>query len=81
MDGNGEGYGKGGGNSLCLNFPSNYDQFFLFQHLRGLHGLLLTRQGSLVALPLSFAKLQETQDLKLSGTKKERKSAIRDLRY
>lgn len=67
---------------LYFNFPFNCDvYFFLFQHLHGLHELRLIRQGSLAELHLSFAKLQETQDLKLSGTKKERKSAIRDLRY
>lgn len=76
-----EGCGKSG-NGLCFHFPYNCDvYFFSFQHLQGLHELLLTRQGSLVELPLSFAKLRETQDLKLSGTKKERKSATRDLRY
>lgn len=69
------------GDGLCFKFPSHCDYFFLFQHLRGLHELLLTRQGSPVELLLSFAKLQETQDLKLSGTKKARKSATRDLRY
>lgn len=73
---------SGNGDGVCFNFPSNCDVYFLlFQHLQGLRELLLTRLGSLAELPLSFAKLQETQDLKLSGTKKERKSAIRDLRY
>lgn len=55
--------------------------FLLFQHHQSLQELLLTRQGFQEELPHSSVKPQEIQDLKLSGTKKERKSAIRDLRY
>lgn len=70
------------GNDPYFDIPANCGvYFFLFQHLPGLHGLRLIRQGSLAELRLSFVKLQGIQDLKLSGTKKERKSATRDLRY
>lgn len=54
---------------------------FLFQHHQSLQEHPLTRQGSLEESHHSSAKLRETQDLRLSGTKRARKSAIRDLRY
>ncbi|GAB0204245.1 mitochondrial enolase superfamily member 1 [Grus japonensis] len=48
-------------------------------HHQSLQELPLTRQVFLEESPRSFVKPQETQDLKLSGIKRERKSATRDL--
>lgn len=59
----------------------NFYMHLSIQHPPDLHGPQRTRQESRGEWPPSYARPQETHSPRLSGTRKAKKSATRDLRY